>query len=115
MDDRVKQIIRAGNMDPTALYRAAKDQAQYESLASAGVRGIESSNCKLKDCMISLETNTDAQANPNMRIRLADEYGISLTEVATAIDVTYLSRDKGGESLEKILNKKKGSLCVVAA
>lgn len=115
MDDRVKQIIRAGNMDPTALYRAAKDQSQYESLASAGVRGIESSNCKLKDCMVSLETNTDAQANPNMRIRLADEHGISLTEVATAIDATFLSRDKGGDSLEKILNKKGGSLCAVAA
>jgi type II secretory ATPase GspE/PulE/Tfp pilus assembly ATPase PilB-like protein len=115
MDDRMKQIIRTGNMDPTALYRVAKDQSQYESLASAGVRGIESSNCKLKDCMVSLESNTDAQVNPNMRIRLADEYDASLTEVAAAIDATYVSRDKGGESLEKILSKKRGGLCAVAA
>ncbi len=115
MDDRMKQIIRAGNMDPTALYRVAKDQSQYESLASAGVRGIESSHCKLKDCMVSLESNTDAQTNPNMRIRLASEHNVSLSEVAAAIDATYVSRDnKGGDSVEKILSKRKGGLCVAA-
>ena len=116
MDDRMKQIIRAGNMDPTALYRVAKDQAQYESLASAGVRGIEASHCKLKDCMVSLESNTDAQANPNLRIRLASEYKVSLSEVAAAIDASYVSRDnKGGDSVDKILSKRRSGLCIAAA
>jgi type II secretory ATPase GspE/PulE/Tfp pilus assembly ATPase PilB-like protein len=115
MDDQMKQIIRSGNLDATALYRIARDQSQYDSLASAGVRGIENSRCKLKDCMASLETNTDAQANPNMRIRLAEKYGVSLTEVDAAIDATYISRDKGGDSLENILSKKGGGLCAVAA
>lgn len=90
-DDKIKQAIRLGGVDSVNIYRLAKDQDQYESLASAGVRLVESGGCKLKDCMQRLESNTDAAAHPGRRIELATKLGQTLTRVGENIDLAYRS------------------------
>ncbi len=93
MDAPIKQLIRSGNADSTALYRLAKDQVQYESLASAGLRAVETWGCHLKDCMMTLESNADAEMHPNRRIVLAKTYGLSLAQISAAMDASMLARD----------------------
>lgn len=114
IDDQIKQLIRATNFNSTNIYRAACDQHQYESLASAGVRSVEALGCKLSDCMTGLESNTDAQLHPGMRIRLASGYGISLSDVAQALDTVHMARDAEQIiSLEQVLEgKRKDGQCV---
>lgn len=86
VDDGMKQHIRAGKMDSSAIYKQAREQLQYESLASAGVRAVQQSGAKLRDCMASLESNTDAKAYPGRRIKLANECNGDLKRVSAAID-----------------------------
>lgn len=118
IDANIKQLIRSGNADSTALYRLAKDQTQYESLASAGLRAVESLGCHIKDCMITLESNVDAEAHPNQRIVLAKQYGLSLTQVSAAIDANMIAHDNNTDSvdvapLEKSLKDlQEETLCV---
>lgn len=118
MDAPIKQLIRSGNADSTELYRLAKDQVQYESLASAGVRAVETFGCHIKDCMITLESNADAEHHPNKRIVLAQKYGLSLTQISAAIDANRVAHDNINDSvdvapLEKTLKDlQEEALCV---
>ena len=118
MDAPIKQLIRSGNADSTELYRLAKDQVQYESLASAGVRAVETFGCHIKDCMITLESNADAEHHPNKRIVLAQKYGLSLTQISVAIDANRVAHDNINDSvdvapLEKTLKDlQEEALCV---
>jgi type II secretory ATPase GspE/PulE/Tfp pilus assembly ATPase PilB-like protein len=114
IDDAIKQLIRSPHFDATNVYRAARDQHQYESLASAGVRNVEALGCKLSDCMTGLESNTDAQLHPGLRIRLAAGYGLSLSDIAQALDTVHLARDDGEKtSLEQVLEgMRKDGQCV---
>ena len=68
------------------IYRLARNQPQYESLVAAGVRGVESKGCLLKDCITSLDSNTDAKSYPSGRLVEARQSGLTLTEVSELID-----------------------------
>lgn len=116
IDDQIKQLIRAANFDATNVYRAACDQHQYESLASAGVRNVETMGCKLSDCMTGLESNTDAQLHPGLRIRLSTGYGLTLEDVAGALDAVHHARDADQAlSLDALLmDLQKEKQCVEA-
>jgi len=109
MDSPIKDLIRTRNVDSTQIYRLAKEQNQYESLASAGVRAVSGLGCKLKDCITFLETNTDAQLHPSFRIRLAREYGMTLEKIGAGFDAMVETRNQEiPESLEVILTSIKG-------
>jgi hypothetical protein len=82
----VKLAIRAERLDVSEVYRAAASQVQYETLAAAGLRAVQSSGCRLADCMTRLESNSDAAAHPGLRLQLAQEHGLSLVEVAAVLD-----------------------------
>jgi type II secretory ATPase GspE/PulE/Tfp pilus assembly ATPase PilB-like protein len=115
MEDEIKQVIRNGNIDSTTLYRLAKEQDQYESLASAGIRAVEAYGCKLQECKFRLESNSDAYKHPGKRIRLAKEYGLSLGQVAAAIDASYRSNEGGrNDPLTQILEEMKEPQCIAA-
>ena len=86
LDDGMKQHIRGGNMDSATIYRMAREQLQYESLASAGVRAVQMYGAKLRDCMASLESNSDARAHPCRRIRLSQSCDGALDLVSKSID-----------------------------
>ncbi len=105
MDYQIKRYIRDGGADSSKIYEIAREQDQYESLASAGVRAVESFGCRLEDCMLNLESNTEARALPCRRIRLAVEYSATLEEVSSAMDEAYLARDKTKTAVEVELAK----------
>jgi type II secretory ATPase GspE/PulE/Tfp pilus assembly ATPase PilB-like protein len=84
--DEIKIVMRSGNYTNEDIYRLARNQWQYESLASAGFRGVESKGCLLRDCMESLDTNTDAKANPGARLVAARDLDISLSTVSMLTD-----------------------------
>lgn len=107
MDASIKALIRSGSADSVELYRLAKDQEQYESLASAGIRAVETLGCHLKDCMMTLESNADAEENPNRRIVLAQQYALSLMQISDAIDKKMGSQDQEEMCLENILQSMK--------
>jgi len=86
MTPAIKDVLRAEALNASDIYRLAKDQLQYETLASAGVRAVQGLGCKLKDCMTSLDSTTDAESNPGLRSRLARDHGLTLVQVSDAID-----------------------------
>jgi coenzyme F420-reducing hydrogenase delta subunit len=92
-----------------------QEQDQYESLASAGIRAVEVYGCKIQECKFRLESNSDAFKHPGKRIRLAKEYGLSLGQVAAAIDASYRVNEGGRtKSLEQILEEMKEPQCIAA-
>ena len=84
--DAIKMVMRSGKPKDEEVYRLARSQWQYESLASAGLRGVESKGCLLKDCMAGLDTNTDAKAYPGARLVAAKEHNLSLSVVSDLVD-----------------------------
>ena len=82
----VKKIIQSPDISADKIYRAACNQPQYETLAMAGVRAIESVGAKLQDCMVALETTQEAQAHPGLRLQTARSENVSLATVSEAID-----------------------------
>ncbi len=84
--DEIKIVMRSGNYTNEDIYRLARNQWQYESLAAAGFRGVESKGCLLKDCMESLDTNTDAKAYPGARLVAAKDFEMSLSIVSMLTD-----------------------------
>lgn len=91
--DEIKMAMRTGRPKDIDIYRLARNQVQYESLASAGMRGVESSGCLLRECMTVLESNTDARENPGARLVVARDQGLSLTEVSNLLDLRIKERD----------------------
>lgn len=86
INDEIKMAMRAVNCKNEEIYRIARNQPQYESLAAAGVRAVESKGCLLSDCMTSLDSNTDAKAYPSARLVEAREHNLSLSQVSDNID-----------------------------
>lgn len=84
--DEIKIVMRSGNYTNEEIYRLARNQMQYESLASAGFRGVEEKGCLLKDCMESLDTNTDAKVYPGARLVVARDNELSLSLVSMLTD-----------------------------
>lgn len=115
IDDQIKNVIRSQHLSVAEIYRLARDQLQYETLAAAGIRAVESEGCHIRDCMTRLESTTDAQANPGLRQRLAKEHHLSLAEVARELDKFCLARDRGFKgSLELFFSNLKVVPCVAA-
>lgn len=80
---------------------------QYESLASAGIRAVETLGCHIKDCMTTLESNADAEAYPNRRIVLAQRYALSLLQISETIDRKMQSQEQNDNDLEELLQEIK--------
>lgn len=114
MDDGIKQLVRGGRaVGSNLIYRLAAEQAQYESLAAGGIRAVESLGARVKDCMGSLENNSEAHAYPGLRIRLAREFGLTYAQVGKAIDLCGDCWDDADSSaLRKLLHEIKGGVCV---
>jgi type II secretory ATPase GspE/PulE/Tfp pilus assembly ATPase PilB-like protein len=105
MDYSIKRYIRDGGEDSSKIYALAREQDQYESLAAAGVRSIERFNCRLSECISTLQSNTEARAQPCRRIRLSREHQISLDEVSQAFDGVKRSRDLDQSTVEQEIQK----------
>lgn len=113
IDNEIKQTIRSEHLSVSEIYRLARNQMQYETLASAGVRAVESDGCHLRDCMTRLESTTDAQMSPGLRQILAKEYNLSLAQVAIELDRFCHAQDCGFKgTLELFLSQKKVIECV---
>jgi Tfp pilus assembly pilus retraction ATPase PilT len=96
--DEIKMVMRSGKSKDEEIYRLARNQWQYESLASAGVRGVGSRGVLLKDCMESLDTNTDAKTYPGARLVAAREHDLSLSAVSTLVDQIIEEQAEGENS-----------------
>jgi type II secretory ATPase GspE/PulE/Tfp pilus assembly ATPase PilB-like protein len=94
----IKKLLRAERVDVSAIYRAACDQHQFEPLAVGGVRAVQGHGSLLSECMVRLEGNTDAEAHPSLRVRLAKQHGLNFVQVAHAIDEYHRAADKGGKA-----------------
>lgn len=86
MTPGIKSLVRAGNLDVGEIYRHAAEQPAFETLAAAGICAVQELGCKVRDCMASLESTAMAAAHPGLRLRLAREQGLSLSDVAKGID-----------------------------
>ncbi|MPV65591.1 GspE/PulE family protein [Burkholderia sp. BE17] len=91
----VKELLRADRVDVSAIYRAACEQDQFEPLAVGGIRAVQSGAALLRDCITRLESNSDSKGHPSMRVRAAQEYGLSFVQVADAIDAYHRDADEG--------------------
>lgn len=92
----IKAAICAENLDSSTIYRLACEQLQFETLVAAGVRAVQGLGCSLTDCMGGLDTTTDAQATPGLRARLARAHGLTLHQVAEAIDAFWRAEEELG-------------------
>lgn len=91
----IKALIRAQNLSSGGIYRLARDQPQFETLAMAGVRAVESKGAKLRDCMAGLETTAEAQEHPGLRLQAARGHQTSLSAISDAIDRQAAAFQKG--------------------
>ena len=98
MTPEIKEAICSENLNSTTIYRLACEQLQYETLPAAGVRAVQGMGCSLPDCMSGLDSSTDPQAFPGLRARLAKEHGLTLLQVADAIDA-FCRADADGTCL----------------
>lgn len=97
----IKEVIRGDRLDVSLIYKLASSQHQYETLALAGVRAVEESGCRLKDCMTRLESTTEAEKFSGLRVELAQKFGLTLAEVSQVIDEFYtLGFAEDGKSIE---------------
>ena len=112
VDDQIKNVIRSEHLSVVEIYRLARDQLQYESLAVAGMRSVETDGCRIRDCMTRLESATDALEFPGLRQRLARVHDLSLAEVARKVDSYCQAHDQGIEgSLDSFFSTSKVDLC----
>jgi type II secretory ATPase GspE/PulE/Tfp pilus assembly ATPase PilB-like protein len=95
----IKTLIRSQDLNADSVYRLACHQPQYETLAMAGVRAVESKGARLQDCMVALETTTEAQEYPALRLQAARAERVSLSRVSEAIDLQTTAHQQG-EALE---------------
>lgn len=105
--DEIKMVMRTGKPKDEEVYRLAREQWQYESLASAGMRGVESLGCLLKECMSGLDSNTDAKLYPGARLVAAKEEGLSLTDVSNIVDIRiegWVKQENASKRLSDIKN-----------
>lgn len=86
MADDIKMALRESHPRDIDIYRLARSQDQYESLAAAGMRAVEGRGVLLRDCMMAVDSNSDAAQYPCARLRRAAETGLSLTQVSDMID-----------------------------
>ncbi len=91
----IKALIRSPELNSDRIYRLARNQVQYETLAMAGVRAIESQGVKLRDCMVGLETTAGAMEFPGLRLEVARLHSAPLSAVSTAIDVQADAHQRG--------------------
>lgn len=85
MTPGIKSLVRSGSLDAGEIYRLASEQTQYETLASAGMRAVETRGVQVRDCMSSLESTAEAAPHPSLRMRLARDHGTTLALVDEAI------------------------------
>lgn len=86
MTDEIRIMVRNGSANPSDIYKASRNQIQYETLAEAGLRGVQSNNCLLSDCIKSLTSNTLAKSHPSKRVQLSQLLKANLARVSTMID-----------------------------
>lgn len=91
----IKALIRSPDLSSEGIYRLARNQVQYETLAMAGVRAVESQGVKLRDCMVGLETTAEAMVYPGLRLEAARAQGVSLSAVSMAIDRQSEAHERG--------------------
>lgn len=95
---QIKQLIRAERMDTSAIYRAACEQDHFEPLAVGALRAVQERRTSLTHCIERVEGNTDARANPSLRVRLARDHGLDFVQVAKAIDAYHIDADRGSRA-----------------
>lgn len=95
MTPEIKALIRSPDLSSEGVYRLARNQVQYETLAMAGVRAVESQGVILRDCMVGLETTAEAMDYPALRLETARVQGVSLSVVSEAIDRQGAAHQKG--------------------
>ncbi len=108
--DDIKMVMRSGKSKDEEIYRLARNQWQYESLASAGVRGVGSRGVLLKDCMESLDTNTDAKSYPGARLVAAREHDLSLSVVSFLVDRSIEEQVNSENSPKRLTEDKPADL-----
>lgn len=95
INEGIKDALRSQRLNTSEVYRQARDQLHYETLAMAGVRAVESQGSRLGDCMTRLESTSEAERSPALRSRLAKQHGLTLAEISDAIDSHCRRSDSG--------------------
>lgn len=116
MTPAIKAAVRSADLNASQIYELACEQLQYETFAAAGVRAVHAFGCSLKDCMIRLESTTDAAKTPGLRATLARKHGLSLAQVSEVIDAFCLAEDEGHpRPLESFVGPVMEAECAVLA
>jgi type II secretory ATPase GspE/PulE/Tfp pilus assembly ATPase PilB-like protein len=110
----IKQLLRSARVNTSDIYRAACTQDQFEPLAMGGVRAMQGLGARLEDCIAQLESMSDAELNPCLRLQLAARYGLNYVEVADAIDAFHRAADAGShQTLEAFFDQLRAEPRVV--
>lgn len=94
----IKGLLQADRVDASAIYRAACEQDQFEPLAVAGVRAVQSLVSNMAEVVTKLEGNIDAEAHPSLRVQLARTHGLDFVQVGQAIDAYHRAADAGSDA-----------------
>jgi energy-coupling factor transporter ATP-binding protein EcfA2 len=98
VDHRVRDAMRALPLDSDAIFGAAAQQLQYETLAMAGVRAVESRGARLSECRTALGRELAARAHPPLRVQLAQLLNTGLSDVSQRIDALLEAQAADGDA-----------------
>jgi type II secretory ATPase GspE/PulE/Tfp pilus assembly ATPase PilB-like protein len=111
----IKSLVRSGSLDAGEIYRLAGEQPQFETLASAGIRAVQTKGCRVRDCMSSLEATAEAATHPSWRMRLARDHGLTLSLVDVVVDRWTQLEDEGHfVAIETLLEQIEEHACADA-
>jgi type II secretory ATPase GspE/PulE/Tfp pilus assembly ATPase PilB-like protein len=89
IDHKIQQIIRSKVFDMDEVYKVAKDQLQYESLAMAGLRCVQNMDSKIKECMNKLDSQISAGQFKSLRTQLSKLKNQPYPQIESYIDAHF--------------------------
>jgi Tfp pilus assembly pilus retraction ATPase PilT len=92
----IKAEIRKSQINSTSIFQHACEQLQFETLPMAGVRLVQGKDvaANLGACMTSLDPASDANTHRPLRLRLAEEFGLTLPEVNERLNAYVMFREE---------------------
>jgi type II secretory ATPase GspE/PulE/Tfp pilus assembly ATPase PilB-like protein len=111
VDYGIRNLILSERMDTNDIYKAASRQLQYETLATAGMRAIESGIAKIGDCQTRLGTNIYAGRHAPLRTEIARANSMNFSETSAAIDEFTIQQESDHDlSLTEFIKHFRGNL-----
>ena len=97
--NHIRDLIKAEAINADEIYKEARKQLHFETLAEAGMRACEQYGIELEKCYVELNTSPIAKEFPGLRTQLVREFGRSYYQISQAIDL-YIETNQEAQRVD---------------